>query len=76
VSSVTPAACVADPLFTHGGLAPSGFFALDLFQRGCEVAPGQFAFLHSEERPTTGAGTGVTAGTGGRTVQFALKFIF
>jgi hypothetical protein len=30
----------------------------------------------TSDQPTTGAGTGVSAGTGGRIVQFALKFLF
>lgn len=30
----------------------------------------------TSDQPTTGAGTGVSAGTGGRIVQFALKFMF
>jgi hypothetical protein len=30
----------------------------------------------TSDQPTTGAGTGVSPGTGGRIVQFALKFLF
>ena len=30
----------------------------------------------TSDQATTGAGTGLTAGTGGRIVQFALKFLF
>ena len=30
----------------------------------------------TSDQPTTGAGTGVSAGTGARIVQFALKFLF
>jgi Carboxypeptidase regulatory-like domain len=36
---------------------------------------GTYGYITSDQ-PTTGAGTGLVAGTGGRIVQFALKFVF
>ena len=39
------------------------------------VSGGTYGQITSDQ-PTTGAGTGVSAGTGGRIVQFALKFLF